>query len=250
MLQRRQNKGYMRNAFLSLLMLLLVFAEAPAQKAEPQPTTLPVGSASIAEFKGQISIRSPQGQTVSAQPGLTIAAESTIEIEKGSLLLNLADGSQVLVKSHSQVVLKDPSQDKGFSLELLIGKLVAKIQKRLGAAPSFRMGTPTAVITVRGTRFSVEVNKKRRTRIEVFEGLVEIQGIGGIGQPVMLGPGFATSVERNQPPERPHEMMQNLREGPEGRPGQPGTGQESDRENRQRPGTQPDNRNEPDNEPH
>src|SRR5207302_272355 len=69
---------------------------------------------------------------------------------------------------------------KGFSLELLIGKVVNKIEKRLGSTPSFRMGTPTAVITVRGTRFSVEVTKKQRTEVEVFEDLVEVEGIGTV----------------------------------------------------------------------
>lgn len=239
----------MNKPFIRLLMLLLAFSEASGQKPQPQPTTLPVGSASIAEFKGQVSVRSSQGQSVQVQPGLTIAAESTIEIDKGSLLLNLADGSQVLVKSHSQVVLKDPSKDNGFSLELLIGKLIAKIQKRLGTAPSFRMGTPTAVITVRGTRFSVDVNKKRRTTVEVFEGLVEVQGMGAIGPPVMIRPGFRTWVDRDRAPERPHEMMENMREGPESRR-EPGIGGESERDNRPRPGNQPDNRSEPENEPH
>jgi ferric-dicitrate binding protein FerR (iron transport regulator) len=172
---------------------------------------------------------------------------STIEVGKGSLLLNLADGSQVLVKSHSQVVLKAPDQDKGFSLELLIGKVVNKIQKRLGSTPSFRMGTPTAVITVRGTRFSVDVNKRLRTQVDVFEGLVEVEGLGMVGPPVMIRPGFSTWVERNRNPESPHEI-QNLREGPENRMRQPGVERdERDREQRpdSRQGTRPDQENEP-----
>jgi ferric-dicitrate binding protein FerR (iron transport regulator) len=240
----------MTKPLLSLVVLFMVFAQARAENQQPQPTTLPIGSATVAEFKGQVSIRPPQGQSVAAQSGLTVAAESTIEIGKGSLLLNLADGSQVLVKSHSQVVLKQPNQDKGFSLKLLIGRVIVKIQKRFTNTPPFRMGTPTAVITVRGTRFSVDVNKKHRTTVEVFEGLVEVEGIGGIGPPVMIRSGFRTWVEPDRAPERPHEMMENLREGPEGGRGRPGMEGETERENRQRPGTQPDNRSEPENEPH
>jgi len=229
-----------------LLMIVIACTLAAGQNPEAPPTTLAIGSATVSELKGEVSIRSPQGEPVAAQAGLVITPDSRIEIGKGSLLLSLADGSQMLVKSHSQVVLKAPDQDKGFSLELLIGKVVNKIEKRLGSTPSFRMGTPTAVITVRGTRFSVEVTKKQRTEEEVFEGLVEVEGIGTVGPPVMIRPGFSTWVERNRNPENPHEM-QNLREGPEDRMRQPGI--ERDERDRERPdsrqGTKPDQENEP-----
>jgi FecR-like protein len=238
-------------ALCLLLMIVIACTLADGQNPEAQPTTtLAIGSATVSELKGEVSIRSPQGEPVSAQSGVEITPESRIETGKGSLLLNLADGSQVLVKSHSQVVLKAPDQDKGFSLELFLGKVVNKIQKRLGSTPSFRMGTPTAVITVRGTRFSVEVTKKERTEVDVFEGLVEVEGIGAVGPPVMIRPGFSTWVERNREPESPHQM-QNLHEGPEDRTRQPGMERDDhDREQReQRPdsrqGTRPDQENEP-----
>jgi hypothetical protein len=232
---------------LLLLTIIVMFTLAAAQNPEAPSTTLAIGSATIGELKGEISIRSPQGESLAAQAGLVITPDSTIETGKGSLLLNLADGSQVLVKSHSQVVLKAPDQGQGFSLELLIGRVVNKIQKRLGSTPSFRMGTPTAVITVRGTRFLVEVNKKQRTQVDVFEGLVEVEGIGTVGPPVMIRPGFSTWVERNRSPESPHEM-QNLREGPEDRMRQPGIERdEHDREQGpgSRQGTRPDQESEP-----
>ena len=237
----------MYRALPMLLMIVIAFTLAAGQNPEAQPTTLAIGSATIGELKGEVSIQSPQGESVAAQPGIVLTPGSRIEIGKGSLLLNLADGSQVLVKSHSQVLLKAPDQDKGFSLELLIGKVVNKIQKRLGSTPSFRMGTPTAVITVRGTRFSVEVNKKQRTEVDVFEGLVEVEGIGLMGPPVVIRPGFSTWVERNRNPESPHEI-QNLRESPEDRVRQPGIerdehGREQKPDSRQ--GTKPEQEGEP-----
>lgn len=92
---------------------------------------------------------------------------------KGSALLNLQEGSQALVKSHSRVVLKSLDTGIGSYLKLLLGKLIAKVQKRIGEAPLFRMGTPSAVITVRGTHFEVEITKKKRAYVQVFEGVVE-----------------------------------------------------------------------------
>lgn len=157
---------------------------------------------------------------MSGARGTVLSAESSIETAKGSVLLQLQDGSQVLVKPHSHVVLKAPDQPKGLSLELLIGKVVNKITKRLGNAPSFRMGTPTAVITVRGTRFEVEVNKKLRTSVVVYDGLVEVQGFGPGAAPVFVRPGFITNVDRDRSPSQPRQLV----DSGEGNPGRGGEG--------------------------
>lgn len=190
----------MRHIFVGLTVFLIVVAVAGQN---PSPTALPVGSAMVAELKGDVQVHSPQGDPVTVQRGTSLPAESKIETGKGSMLLDLQDGSQVLVKANSHVVLKAPNQEKGYWLELLLGKITAKVQKRLGNAPSFRMGTPTAVITVRGTRFSVDVDKKKKTHVEVYEGLVEVAGFFH-GAPVMVRPGYSTGVEQNRDPDRPH----------------------------------------------
>jgi hypothetical protein len=180
---------------------------ATAQDPMPTPATpLPVGSATISEVKGEVGLQGPQGEAIPPQRGVVLAADTTIETQKGNLLLELQDGSQVLVKPHSRVVLRDPYQGKGFYLELLIGKVLNKIQKRLGNTPSFRMGTPTAVVTVRGTRFEVEVTKKLKTYVAVYEGLVEVAGLNGRAPPVLVQPGFTTNVDRDRDPSQPREM--------------------------------------------
>ena len=139
---------------VALMTAMAVSIPLLAQNAPLEPTSLPIGSAVVSEAKGEMVITSPQGAPVVAQRGITLTAESRIETAKGTLLLELQDGSQVLIKGHSNVVLKAPNEGKSYSLEMFIGKIMAKVQKRLGGAPSFRMGTPSAVITVRGTRFA------------------------------------------------------------------------------------------------
>ena len=193
--------------FCTALVVLIVFCTAAGQDPKPvQPTSLPVGSATVTEVKGEVVLHGSQGEVLAAQRGLVLAAESTIETPKGNLLLELQDGSQVLVKPHSRVVLKDPNQGKGFYLDLLIGKVVNKVQKRLGNTPSFRMGTPTAVVTVRGTRFEVEVTKKLRTYVAVYEGVVEVGSLMGGAPPVFVRPGFITNVDRDRQPAQPREI--------------------------------------------
>jgi hypothetical protein len=210
------------------LMTVVVLRLAAAQTAPLQPTVLPIGSAEISEVKGTVVLHSPQGSLLTAQRGATLDAGSIIETTKGSLLLDLQDGSQVLVKAHSNVVLRAPNEGKGYSLELFIGNILVKVRQRLGNNPSFRMGTPTAVITVRGTRFSVQVNK-RGTRVEVFEGLVEVAGLMQGSPHVLIRPGFSTGVERDRGPEQPREIGPG--EPPDSGPGgegsrNPGMGQE------------------------
>jgi ferric-dicitrate binding protein FerR (iron transport regulator) len=225
----------------------MILALAAASGQTPQPTALPAGSATIGDLKGDVEVHSPQGEAVAAQRGTVLAAESKIDTAKGSILLNLEDGSQVLVKSNSHVVLKAPNQGKGYWFELLLGKINAKVQKRLGNAPSFRMGTPTAVITVRGTRFGVDVDKKERTRVEVYEGLVEVSGFFH-GAPVMVRPGFSTGVEQNHDPEPPHSMENRENQNrwnPAGPPGGHG-GEERDSERQSGTHTTPQNPNTPD----
>jgi len=216
------------------IMLLFVLAAAIGQN--PEPTALSVGSASIAELKGDVTLHSPQGDVVNAQRGTLLPPDTKIDTVKGSVLLDLQDGSQVLVKSNSHVILRSPTQEKGYWLELLLGKINAKIQKRLGNTPSFRMGTPTAVITVRGTRFSVEVSKKLKTSVSVFEGMVEVGGFGE-GPPVMLQPGFSTGVDQNRNPEAPHSMDGRARDDDE-RVGHGGGTMGGHGEDNRRPGTQ------------
>ena len=167
---------------------------------------LPVGSAVVTEMKGDAVFTSVEGIPIAVQRGATLYPDTKIETAKGSVLLELQDGSQVLIKSHSSVVLRAPNQGNGYALELFIGKILAKIQKRLGGAPSFRMGTPSAVITVRGTRFSVEVNRKHKTYVEVYEGLVQVSGLTQGSREVLIRPGFFTGIEIERGPEEPREI--------------------------------------------
>jgi FecR-like protein len=219
---------------IAWLSLFILCALASAQTSAP--IALPLGSASVAEIKGDVRFLDPQGGEISVQSGTLLVAESKIETAKGSVLLDLADGSQVLVKPNSNVVLKAPDQGKGYWFELLLGKINAKVQKRLGNAPSFRMGTPTAVITVRGTRFSVDVDKKQHTFVEVYEGMVEVAGFFGAA-PVMVRPGYSTGVAPSHDPEQPHEMENREMDNRWNPGGAPGGHGEDDRDTR--PGTKP-----------
>jgi hypothetical protein len=194
-------------------MLIMLTGVATAQSTQSEAVALVSGSAVIADLKGEVMLQSSQGASLSAQRGQVLPAESTIETGKGSLLLSLQDGSQVLIKPHSRAVLKAPERSQGNFLQLFLGNIMAKVQARFGSNPSFRMGTPTAVITVRGTQFSVEVTNKNNTIVQVYDGLVEVVGLAAPNHPIMIRPGFYTQVENDRAPQSPREMQDNQGEG-------------------------------------
>jgi FecR-like protein len=197
--------------------LFLLMAVAGGQT--PEAIVLTLGSARVAESKGDVTLHSPKGELIEVKRGIVLEPETSIETGNGSLLLDLSDGSQVLVKSKTRVVLKSPETGPRYYLELLVGKVLTKIQKRLSNSPSFRMGTPTAVITVRGTRFEVEVNKDNRTFVEVYEGVVEVLGMRSGTAPVLIRPGFSTWIRRDQDPEQPRNWRDDSSRGDDDRGG-------------------------------
>jgi hypothetical protein len=212
------------------LAITLVIPMAALQKPEPQPLTMPPGSVLVSEVKGKVSVISPQGTAAPAQRGMVLPEETTVETVKGSVILLLPDGSQVLVKSKTRLVLKSPARSEGHFLQMFLGEILANIKKRLGETPPFRLGTPSAVITVRGTRFSVQVDKKGRTTVQVFEGVVEVEGLAEKPRAVLVEPGYQTEVNPGKQPQMPQEINQlglmGPRYGPQGPGmGQPGAGQ-------------------------
>lgn len=184
----------------------LMWTSTWGQAPTPQPAALPVGNVTIAAVKGAVTFKTAAGADIPANSGQSLAPGTVIETAKGSAVLNLQDGSQIQVKQNSRVVVQDPLQEKRFSVEMFVGKLLAKIKKKVGAAPAFRMGTPTAVITVRGTEFSVEVNKKGRTEVQVYEGVVEVRGLAPSSPAVLIRPGFSTDIDVNRAPDVPREF--------------------------------------------
>lgn len=204
---------YTRTSRIACL-VLLALCLALGQEQQPQTATLPVGSATVDEIKGEVTIRSTaQATPVAAQRGQVLEVESILETAKGSAVLHLGDGSQVLVKPRSRVVLKAPERSGGTFFDLVIGKIMASVKKRLGTSPSFRMGTPTAVITVRGTKFEVNVDKKGKTYVQVQEGVVEVLSLAAPGRPIILRPGYWTNVDPGRAPSEPHSMSEMLDNG-------------------------------------
>lgn len=179
-----------------LLFCGLAAAQEPAIKA-------PLAGATIADFKGKVSIQLPHQSFGAPARGEVLPPETAVNTDEGTMLLRLTDGSEVLVRAHTRLLIKEPETSGWRYIQLLLGRVRAQVQKHLGGAPGFQIGTPSAVISVRGTRFDVEVDRRGITEVDVEEGVVELDSLGGRGGSVLITAGFSSRVSAQSIPETP-----------------------------------------------
>ena len=176
---------------------------AMAQQSSPAAVNAPYAGATISDFKGKISIQLPAQAFSAPARGEVLPPETTVNTEDGRLLLKLSDGSDILVRPHTKLILKQPETSGWKYFQIMIGRVRTSIQKHLGGTPAFQIGTPSAVISVRGTKFDVEVDRRGFTEVDVDEGVVELEGVSGRGESVMITAGFSSRVGSESGPETP-----------------------------------------------
>jgi len=118
----------------------------------------------------------------------------------GRLTIQLTDGSLILVRPGSMIVLKDFRTASSIRemFEILLGRVHVKINHFGGKPNPYRINSPTASVAVRGTEFSVAVNGMGETEVVVFEGLVEVTNLSDPQNKVLVNPGQGVIVRPNQ----------------------------------------------------
>ncbi len=190
---------------LCAVLCLAAARVAPMQQDVPPVSAAPIAGATVADFTGKVQIELPGAGASAPSRGQVLPAETVVNTQHGRILLKLEDGSEILVHAKTRLVLKQPAPTNWQRLQLLLGKIKAEIQKRVGGSPPFQMGTPSAVISVRGTRFYVQVDKHKVTRVSVEEGEVDVEGVKEPGKPVRVKAGFSTRVAEDGPPGPPQQ---------------------------------------------
>src|SRR6267378_673482 len=176
---------------------------AQEQQTGSAPATAAIAGATIAEWKGDIRLNLPGQLPSNPLRGEQLPPGTILDTGSGRLLLRLSDGSEVIVRAHTRLQVQQPSLTDPSYFQLLLGRIRALINKRTGGAVPFELGTPSAVIAVRGTQFDVEVNPRNVTEVDVMDGLVEVYGRNINGGSVLLEPGFSTRVGMDSGPEQP-----------------------------------------------
>lgn len=164
----------------------------------------PLAGAVISEWRGSVRVQLPGAAAGYPARGQVLPEGTVLDTRDGRLVLVLRnDESEILVQPHTRLVLQKPHPGNWDTLQIILGKVRAYIRKRTGGAPPFQIGTPSAVIAVRGTRFDVEVNASGVSEIDVFEGLVEVGSATLPGVSVLVSPGMSTRVGVDTAPETP-----------------------------------------------
>jgi ferric-dicitrate binding protein FerR (iron transport regulator) len=171
---------------------------APVQKGAPDPSL--EGAARVLAMTGTVSVlrddvpwRLAVGETVKPQQIVVTGPDGYAEFQ-------VADGSHFEVFPNSRVIFRNNQGDWRDLLDILIGKVKVQIEKLGGLPNPNKVRTPTAVISVRGTVFDVNVeDEDATTLVLVEEGQVEVRHLlrGGDGR--LLNPGEWIRVFKNQP---------------------------------------------------
>ncbi len=200
----------MKNKLTLTIVGLVMYCACAVAQQTTAAASAPYAGATISDFKGKVSIQLPAQAFAAPVRGEVLPPDTTVNTDEGRLLLKLSDGSDVLVRPHTKLLLKQPEASGWKYFQLMIGRVRTQIQKRMGGSPAFQIGTPSAVISVRGTKFDVEVDRRGFTEVDVDEGVVELEAVTGRGESVLITAGFSSRVGMETGPEVPR-PTQDLR---------------------------------------
>ncbi|MGQ9634397.1 MAG: FecR family protein [Bryobacteraceae bacterium] len=173
---------------------MLAWSQLPFGNSNPD------SAAKAISVSGQVTVlRDSQPWAINAGD-LVPMGQVIIAGENGYAIFQLSDGSTFEVFPNSRVLFRHTPGNLKDLLDLVIGRIRVHIEK-WGGQPNFnRVRTPTAVISVRGTTFEVEVEDDEETTLVVVEeGLVEVQHARHPGPPKILTTGQWLRVYKNQP---------------------------------------------------
>ncbi len=145
------------------LVLLFVFVVGAAGLVSADEE---LRTASILEIDGDVDVKSSGQAWVPAKQGMTLNQGDIVKTGNNSSAVLNVDGTgetaTVDLDENSQLLFSELLIDKekktqSTLMDLAIGKILIKAQKLHSDESKFEVKTPTTVVGVRGTTFSVEV---------------------------------------------------------------------------------------------
>jgi hypothetical protein len=125
------------------------------------------------------------GQEVHEGDLVVTAAGATMRLlmrDKG--ILDLGGGARLKLRTYQ---VNATERRRTVHLQLVVGRLWARVTKALGSGSQYEVTTTNAVAGVRGTEFVVDVGESGKTAITVVEGSVHMSGSVGDGEGQTLG---------------------------------------------------------------
>ena len=157
-----------------LIIFCLIFAQLPVSVSAATST---LRLAKITSIDGPVKVFKGGGsKAFPAFKGMSMSeGDKLVTGIGGSVTFDLEDDKVITVSQNTQLMLselvKDVKGNTDTSMNLMGGKVLCNIKKKLTQDSSFEIKTPTAVMGVRGTMFFVG-QEEGRTDVAVLEGTV------------------------------------------------------------------------------
>jgi len=182
-------------------LVTVILAVSPVARAQapalPEPGS---GAAKLVSFTGQISILRDNNTWALSLGDLVQPEQVIVTGPDGYGVFRVADGSTFEVFPKSRVVFRQNRGDWKDLLEIWLGKVRVQIEHPGGLPNNNRVRTPSAVISVRGTIFDVEVEDEDATTLVLDEeGQVEVRHLLRVGQSKLLNAGEFIRIYKNEP---------------------------------------------------
>lgn len=157
----------------------------------------------VVRVVGRLSVRSPI--TASHEIGPQSRVEAGDELTTGANSeadLQTASGAVIHMYPDSRLSLAGPPSPFSEFLHLLFGSIKVHVERLSGRPNPHSLTTPTAVIAVRGTTFSVFVDDADATLVAVDEGLIAVANRARPNDEEVIGAGQRTWVRGSLRPLR------------------------------------------------
>jgi hypothetical protein len=156
--------------------------------------------ARVASVKGTALRRNNQRSFILARGDSLNPGDEIDTLGGGRVVIELTDGSVVVIHPNSRIVMSNyrAAASMREMFRILIGRVRVKVAHYGGKPNPYRVNSPTASILVRGTEFSVAVEPSGDTRVEVYDGLVEVQSLSDPSRRAFLSKGQGAVVKPNE----------------------------------------------------
>jgi hypothetical protein len=186
--------------FFAFSTVMLITCQS-AYSQLPGPDLIPgSGAAKLISFSGQISVLRDSNPWALNLGDIVQPQQFIVTGRDGNGVFLVSDGSKFEVFPNSKVVFRQNRGDWQELLEVWLGKVRVQIEHSGGLPNNNKVRTPTAVISVRGTIFDVEVEDEDATTLVLDEeGQVEVRHLLRAGDPKILSPGEYIRIYKNEP---------------------------------------------------
>jgi ferric-dicitrate binding protein FerR (iron transport regulator) len=188
--------------FLLTFLVVLSITNAPVRAQSPDAASLnlPDGAARLISMSGQISLLRDGNPWALNLGDVVQRLQVIVTGPDGYGVFQVSDGSKFEVFPKSQVVFRANRGDWKDLLEVWLGKVRVQIEHPGGLPNNNKVHTPSAVISVRGTIFDVEVEDEDATTLVLDEeGIVEVSHLLRVSEPRVLNAGEWVRIYKNEP---------------------------------------------------